>query len=190
VGCFNFNQGATLQGWTASGPFDGDGTSTLGQNVLAPMWLSNAGFLSPGSTDADGAFVLPLGASLFPNPNTFVSGFFRFDFASPGLSANTLWQGISGVSFRMSHNLLGIQVQPIVQAQRPDGTTTFFRPVDANGTAIFQVVDSLNYNVVISNIAVPADHLVTGVRLRVFGPASSPHGTEDMIFVDGVCPRH
>jgi hypothetical protein len=190
AGCFSFNQGATLQGWTVGGPFDGDTSNNLAQGVLVPQWLSSAGFLSPGATDADGALVLPVPETVFPdNSNLFASGFYRLDFASPGLGANAAWQGINGVSFRLSHNLSGIQVQPIVQARRPDGTTTFFRPVDANGAPIFQSVACQSYRAVVSNIAVPPDHTILGVRLRVFGPAGSVFGNESLIFIDGVCPR-
>jgi hypothetical protein len=188
-GCFQFNQGATLQGWSASGLFDGDTANNLAQGVLVPIWQSNAGFLSSSSADADGGLVLPLSDLLFPSDSgLFTSGFYRLDFNSPTLSANAAWQGISGVSFRMSHNLPGIQVQPIVETRRPDGTTTFFRPVDTNGVAIFQQMVGQGYRAVISNIAVPTSHTVVGVRLRVFGPPGSVAG-EGFIFIDGVCPR-
>lgn len=189
TGCFQFNQGFNLQGWTVAGPFDGDTASNLAQDTLTPTWLSNAGFLSPGAQDADGALVLPVPEQLFPDPDLFQSGFYRLDLRSPQLAANASWQGVRGVSLRLSHNLFGVQVQPLLQLRRPDGTTTFFRQVDAAGNPVFLTVPAQGYRTLIADITPPADHTVTGVHIRVFGPAGTVFGNEQMLFLDGVCPR-
>jgi hypothetical protein len=189
AGCFQFNQGFSLQGWTAAGPFDGDSAINVAQDTLVPTWLSNAGFLSPGAQDNDGAFVLPVQEQLFPDPDLFQSGFYRLDLRSPTLANNAAWQGVTGVSLRMFHNLFGVQVQPLLQLRRPDGSTTFFRQVDAAGNPVFLAVPAQGYRTLIADITPPADHTVIGVHVRVFGPSGMVFGNEQMLFLDGVCPR-
>jgi hypothetical protein len=189
AGCFHFNQGASLQGWTVAGPFDGDSASNLAQDTLVPMWLSSAGFLSADAQDADGALVLPVPSSLFPDADLFQSGFYRLDLRSPALATNASWQGIRGLSLRLSHSLIDVQVQALLQVRRPDGTITFFRQVDAAGNPVFLPVPIQGYRTVIVDVTPPADHTVIGVHVRVFGPAGSVFFNERMLILDGVCPR-
>ena len=161
----------------------------MAQDTLIPFWLSNAGFLSPAADDIDGALVLPVPESLFPAADAFASGFYRLDLRSPQLTANSAWQGIRGVSLRLSHNLFGVQVQPLLHVRRPDGTTTFFRQQDAAGNPVFLATPAQGYRALIADITPPADHTVIGVHVRVFGPAGAVFGNESMLFLDGVCPR-
>jgi hypothetical protein len=187
-GCFNFNQGNNLQGWTTVGIFNGDAPDPIAPIASALAWSDPFGFLSV-ATNNDGALLLNLITTPNPAAALLPSGFWRIDFRSPDLAAQTAWQGIRGVSFRMATNPAGIlQVQPILQVRRPDGTTTFFRPMNG-ATPVFLTLISgeMVYRVLSADISVPADYTVIGARLRVFGAANST--LPDAVAVDGICPR-
>lgn len=188
AGCFNFNQGSNLQGWTARGMFNGDQSANVFPITPIMSWSDPLGFRSI-ATNNDGALVLSLGNIATPPSTLFPSGFWRFDFVSPDLTANVNWQGISGVSFRMAANPLAIlDIQPILSLRRPDGSTTLFRP-ESGGQPVFLnfMSGELVYRVLSADINVPADHTVIGVQLRVFGTATSQ--LPGNLVLDGVCPR-
>lgn len=189
AGCFNFNLGNNLQGWTAAGMFDGDGNTQVVAANLIPTWNDLFGFRSV-AIDNDGGLLLSLNGNLFP-PNQFPSGFSRFDFRSPNLGTNANWQNIRGLSFRFSSNvILATQVQPILQIRKVDGTTTSFRPVDSTGAPIFFSVfgsDGVGFQKFAADIPLPAGATVLGVHLRVFHAAGG--ATPTGVVLDGVCPR-
>lgn len=189
AGCFNFNQGNNLQGWAFAGMFNGDQSANVFSTTPSLTWSDPLGFLSI-NTNNDGALVLGLGNVATPPATLFPSGFWRFDFRSPDLSTRTDWQGLRGISFRMAANPLTIlDIQPIISARRPDGTTTFFRPMNGTNPVFLNFMSGeLVYRVLTADINVPADHTVLGVHLRVFGTATSQlPGT---LLLDGVCPKH
>ncbi len=189
AGCFNFNLGNNLQGWSVTGLFNGDQSANVFPITPSVTWSDPLGFLSI-SNNNDGALVLGLGNVATPPANLFPSGFWRFDFRSSDLSANANWQGLRGISFRMSANPLTIlDIQPLISARRPDGTTTFFRPVSGTNPVFLNFMSGeLVYRVLSADISVPADHTVLGVHLRVFGTSTSQlPGT---LVLDGICPKH
>jgi hypothetical protein len=188
AGCFNFNQGNNLQGWTVRGLFDGDQSPIVFPITPPVTWSDPLGFRSI-ATNNDGALVLGLDNIATPPSALFSSGFSRFDFVSPDLTANTNWQGMRGISFRMAANPVTIlDIQPIISTRRPDGTPALFRPVNGNSPVFLNFVSGeLVYRVLSADINVPADHTVTGVQLRVFGTATSQ--LPDTLTLDGVCPR-
>ena len=191
AGCFNFNVANSLQGWSTAGMFNGDQSAQVVAANLIPTWNDGFGFLSLANSDNDGGLLLMLNGALFQPASAFPSGFSRFDFRSPDLSANTDWQGIRGVSFRVSSNsILVTQVQPLLRIRKSSGAETFFRPVDSTGAPIFFTLlgsDGVGFEVFAADIPLPAGSTVLGMHLRVFHATGSP--TPSAVVVDGVCPR-
>jgi hypothetical protein len=190
AGCFNFDQVNSVQGWSAVGMFNGDQSTNLNNANLAPTWSSSFGFLSPNSADADGGIVSNVTGNMIPPAASLPSGFSRFDFRSPDVSADTRWQSIRGLSFRMATDIVGmLQVQPLLSVRRPDGANSFLRQVDSGGNPVFITLfgGELVYRVFTANIPVPAGYTVLGTRLRVFNPVGSLHPS--FVLLDGVCPR-
>jgi hypothetical protein len=170
AGCFNFT--GSVEGWSANGLFDGDGTRVVEQ-VLQPFSFSNALFF---------AFTTPGG------PANYQTNFARQDLNSPSLLGNQNWSGARGYSYRISSNI-PMQSQPLFLVRKPDNTEVFWRELDTNGSAVFYAHGpGAPAGAVVAQLALPADYTLLGMRLRIF---ASPIfvDTDVVASLDSVCPH-
>lgn len=186
AGCFNFPASQELSGWSVPGIFSGDGLTNIADEPPTLVWAGAAGFLNQST--ADGGLALQVRSNMFPPPATFAGNAWRIDLVSANLSKRPGWPNISGISFRMAHNLGTISVQPLLFIRKADGQTTFLRQQLSDQSPVFLPAPSA-YSAFVARIAPPLGATVLGVHLRVFGanPVIAPN--ESFIFLDGVCPQ-
>jgi hypothetical protein len=204
-GLINFNNG-TNQGWIVDGFYDGDQPGVIQQANNVALWIGYTDVSSqPGTDDIKdnkGSIAAVLGPNV-PESNIALSGYWRFDFISPDLSSNSDWQKINGVELCITDNfsLTGntpLNIQVLLKAIKPDGSTTYLHEVDSKGEPVFITTDAKlvkNWNIITSKIKVSSGYTVQNLYVRVFGIAPGPNQGisiyfEGYIAIDAINPIH
>lgn len=139
-GCFIFYDGS-MDGFAVDGIYDGGNpnmvSSCSDDDIRSSLEYNNQSFDNLPDDNRSGSIAFRVGNDCFPL-NT-LTGFSRFDFVSPSL---TSWNDITGFNFTMMSTVGGftfpvLRVQPLLEIQKPDGSTTFLRMEDDLGAPIF-----------------------------------------------------
>jgi hypothetical protein len=181
---FHFDDG-TAQGFQLQGLFDGD-TQTVTQSVAMnpAFWMDRTNVpnaVTQDPVDNNGSIVLPAG---YPQSHATNSGWWRADFTSPDLGA--AWQGKTEFRFQMLEQMTFSQVygQLVVEAVKCDGSTAFFREVDANGNAVFCPAVHGQWTQCISHIQFSNVDYIKRIHVNVFGPSNGIY--EGGTYIDDV----
>jgi hypothetical protein len=191
-GSFPFDNG-TAQDFTMQGLFDGDTPTRIAQmNANPAIWWDSTN--APGAPHAD-ALNNNLGSLILFTLGGFPfapSGFWRMDYSSPDLVNRWGWQTTNRFSFQIIDDMsalvpvgvTAINAQLIAEVQKCDGTTSFFRQVNAAGNPVFCPVTPGNWvTCTFTFNFVQVEHLKK-LHIRVFGMNGAAY--EGGLFIDNV----
>ena len=189
---FGFDEGS-MEGFTLDGLYNG-GTSThieeCDQGVLTTgpeFWLSPDSVLAPEDPDS-GSIGLRIVPYCFSDLAS--TGFWRFDFVSPNLEADSKWQNLDEVAFSIRSNIPGVLTQPMLKVRDAEDDVHFIVPSDGAGGPLFTEVTTGAWQRVsfdLSDTVKPYD--IIEMRARVFGDIALNEiywGPEAQVTIDQV----
>jgi hypothetical protein len=170
AGCFLFYDGS-MDGFTVDGIYDGGlpvhietcRDAVVSRNLLYADGIS---YDFPDDPNA-GSLEYYISPTCFPDDAP--GGFSRFDFVSPAL---TTWDDVTGYRFAVMSLVRGVQVQPMLEVRRADGSSVFLRMVDDFDEPLFFAVpdDWAWHNFTFERPDTGLEETVIGLRVRVFIP--------------------
>ena len=170
AGCFLFYN-RSMDGFTVDGIYDGGFNVNIAACSAAIvngnlLYADDISYDFPDDPNA-GSLEYYISRACFPADAP--SGFSRFDFVSPPL---TDWDDVTGYTFAVLSHLNNVQVQPLLEVQRADGSIVFLRMLDAFGSPhFFPVPDDWEWHsFTFERPDSGVDESVIGLRVRVFIP--------------------
>jgi hypothetical protein len=179
---FNFN--SNNQGWNRAGFYDSGGlTQIAGYFQNLPVGWTN-GVIYIGSD----SLTLPPS----PSGDTWI----HWDFNSPDLSSDVLWNGATSFTYDISGaNMTGytgdslhpISVQAVLHVRRPDLTESYFTDAQFHPIPLGSLGGWSTQTVNISALGMPVGTVILNINLRIFFQSSSSIGGH--IMLDNVIPQ-
>jgi len=188
---FGFDEG-TMEGFTLDGIYNGGTAAHIeecDQSVLTTdpeFLLTPDSVLAPEDPDSGS-----IGVKIVPYcfSDSATTGFWRFDFVSPNLEADSKWQNLDEVAFSIRSNIPGIQTQPMLKVRDADDDVHFIVPSDGAGPLFTEVETGAWQRVSfdLSDTEKPYD--IIEIRARVFGEIALNEyywGPEALVAVDQI----
>jgi hypothetical protein len=181
---FHFDNG-TAQGFQLQGLFDGD-TSTVTHSIAMnpAFWMDRTNVpnaVTQDPVDNNGSIVMAAG---FPHSQGPSTHYWRADFTSPVLGGG--WQNKTDFSYQILEQATFSQVygQLVVEVVKCDGTTSFFREVDAQGNPVFCPAVHGQWTQCTTHIQFSNVDYIKRVHVNVFGPFAGIY--EGGVYIDDV----
>lgn len=182
----------TKQGFTLDGLYDGgtgvhvETCSQADLNTLYTLWPDSVS--NPTNPDAR-SLAMRIVPTCFPQGTS--TGYFRFDFVSPDVSAISGWANIDRVRYSAKTNIPGIQAQALLRIQKDDGSEVTIFAVDGAGDPVLNSVPDLagwqEFSFEIPEM--DQGFQVLEVRVRIYGDIADSFiywGPEALVQVDRI----
>jgi hypothetical protein len=181
---FHFDNG-TAQGFTLSGLFDGDSSTVTSSVAMNPaFWMDRTDFpnaVTQDPVDNNGSIVLPGGSPMYARTT---SGWWRADFTSPVLGGG--WQNKTDFRYQVLEqmSLTQLYAQFVVEVVKCDGSTSFFREVNAAGQPVFCALTHGQWTQCTTHVTFNNVDYIKRVHVDIFGETAGIY--EGGTYIDDV----